>query len=200
MCRQLAQAEVIVVRNSGTHAIITRQSAYSEEQTMLHLCLCLVYIHALDLPIYMGNALNATQQVIHTSTNSQACSNAAPLALTKSSHVDTPVRCAQLCAWPGAPAVAHTAFPKSPLEQNYSIKPLHLTSEVEKEYQSVVSNTTDWSWKDCDGLHVLAGHLAIGSPQFSGTGLPPEISDGIAFLGKKYMEMPSSSHCTTRPS
>lgn len=47
--------------------------------------------------------------------HAQASDIEAPLARTNASHVETPVRTAQLCSCPGSPEELHTPLAQSPL-------------------------------------------------------------------------------------
>ncbi len=52
------------------------------------------------------------------------------------------------------------------------------------------------SVKYLEGLQLDAGHIAIGSPQVSGTGVSAVMSAGIESAAQKYIEIPVSSHFT----
>lgn len=57
---------------------------------------------------------------------------------------------------------------------------------------------TEWELKNCHGLQVAAGHLAIGVTHPSGLGDPAVMSEGTELRGKKYTAMPELSHCTSK--
>lgn len=127
---------------------------------------------------------------------SQASENDAPLACTKASQVENPVRCAQLWSCPGSPVEAHTSPAQSPL---YIIIRRSSTTKLgmAETYQSVVSKIIECWLKNWKGLQDAAGHLAWGIPHPLGSGDPAVISEGTELLEKKYTAIPELSHCTT---
>ena len=110
--------------------------------------------------------------------HAQASESAAPFCWTYCAHVATPVSCAQLCDCPGIPVDVHTLPAQSP--------------------QRVVSKIAEWSWKNWNGLQVLAGQNALGVPHDAGMGAFAVISDGMLLRGKNQTLMPVSSHSTAR--
>jgi hypothetical protein len=62
----------------------------------------------------------------------------------------------------------------------------------------VVSKITPWFWKNWNGLQVLAGQNALGTPQPLGTGAEAVISDGMLSLEKNQMDIPVSSQSTAK--